>query len=103
MLGAIIGDMVGSIYEFDNTKRMDFPFFSENSTYTDDSIMTLAVAEWLLSDNTHSHETKKKIMGVFSTEAPIKNKNLSYFYFMFTIMLARSHENFDAKIYRLFV
>ena len=45
MLGAIIGDMAGSIYEFANTKRTDFPFFSERSNYTDDSIMTLAVAE----------------------------------------------------------
>ena len=31
MLGAIIGDMAGSIYEFANTKRTDFPFFSERS------------------------------------------------------------------------
>ena len=45
MLGAIIGDMAGSIYEFANTKRIDFPFFSERSNYTDDSIMTIAVAE----------------------------------------------------------
>ena len=70
MFGAIIGDMVGSIYEFANTKRMDFPFFSENSTYTDDSIMTVAVAEWLLSDNTHSHETLEKIMVKYAKEYP---------------------------------
>ena len=54
--------MVGSIYEFANAKRMDFPFFSERSTYTDDSIITVAVAEWLLSDNTHSHGKLKEIM-----------------------------------------
>ena len=47
MLGAIIGDMVGSVYEFDNIKTTDFPFFSQRSIYTDDSIMTVAVAEWL--------------------------------------------------------
>lgn len=62
MLGAIIGDMVGSVYEFDNIKKVDFPFFSARSTYTDDSIMTVAVAEWLLVDNTHSHEMLEKIM-----------------------------------------
>ena len=50
MLGAIIGDMVGSVYEFDNIKTTDFPFFSQRSIYTDDSIMTVAVAEWLLTD-----------------------------------------------------
>lgn len=62
MLGAIIGDMVGSVYEFDNIKKVDFPFFSARSTYTDDSIMTVAVAEWLLVDNTHSHVMLEKIM-----------------------------------------
>ena len=46
MFGAILGDMVGSPYEFDwnNIKTKDFPLFSGNSTYTDDSVMTLAVA-----------------------------------------------------------
>ena len=46
-LGALIGDTVGSVYEFDNTKRTDFPLFSHQSDYTDDSIMTIAVADWL--------------------------------------------------------
>ena len=62
MLGAIIGDIVGSVYEFDNTKRTDFPFFSERCSYTDDSIMTVAVAEWLLTDNQHTHESLENIM-----------------------------------------
>lgn len=62
MLGAIIGDIVGSVYEFDNTKRTDFPFFSDRGSYTDDSIMTVAVAEWLLTDNEHTHESLEEIM-----------------------------------------
>ena len=48
MIGAIIGDIVGSIYEFDNIKEKEFPFFSEEKEFTDDSILTLATAEWLL-------------------------------------------------------
>lgn len=52
MLGAIIGDMVGSVYEFDNVKTMNFPLFTEESNYTDDSIMTLAVEEWLTTSDT---------------------------------------------------
>ncbi len=48
MLGAIIGDIVGSTYEFDNIKTKEFPFFTERSQYTDDSILTLATADWLL-------------------------------------------------------
>ena len=48
MLGAIIGDIVGSIYEFDNIKTKDFPFFDDRMEYTDDSILTIATADWLL-------------------------------------------------------
>lgn len=48
-LGALIGDTVGSIYEFENVKRVDFePFFDRQADYTDDSIMTIAVADWLV-------------------------------------------------------
>lgn len=49
MIGSIIGDIVGSIYEFDNIKTKDFPFFQEGQEYTDDSILTLATADWLLN------------------------------------------------------
>lgn len=56
MLGSIIGDTIGSVYEFRNTKDYDFPLFSENSAYTDDSIMTMAVAYWLLKDKDHSYQ-----------------------------------------------
>jgi len=50
MLGAAIGDMVGSPYEFDDTaiKTTDFPFFCDESYWTDDTVMTVAVAEALL-------------------------------------------------------
>lgn len=70
MLGAIIGDIVGSVYEFDNTKRMDFPFFSQRSTFTDDSIMTIAVAEWLLTDNEHTHDSLESIMVKYAKDFP---------------------------------
>ena len=46
MYGAILGDIIGSPYEFDmGNKRKEFPLFSRNSMFTDDTIMTLAVAE----------------------------------------------------------
>ena len=45
--GAIVGDIVGSVYEFHNIKTKDFPFFDRNSFATDDSIMTLAIAKAL--------------------------------------------------------
>jgi ADP-ribosylglycohydrolase len=56
MLGAIIGDTVGSVYEFNNTRNYSFKLFSERSCFTDDSIMTLAVARWLLHDKEHSYQ-----------------------------------------------
>lgn len=49
MYGAILGDIIGSPYEFDRgDKTKDFPLFSRDSQFTDDSIMTLAVAEALM-------------------------------------------------------
>ena len=49
MYGAILGDMIGSPYEFDcGDKTKDFPLFSAFSRFTDDSVMTIAVAEALL-------------------------------------------------------
>jgi len=45
MLGAIIGDIAGSLYEFNNIKTTDFLLFSEESRFTDDTVMTFAVAE----------------------------------------------------------
>ena len=44
MFGAIIGDTVGSIYEFDNIKTKDFPLYAPDCQPTDDSYMTIAVA-----------------------------------------------------------
>ncbi len=48
MLGAIAGDIIGSPYELDNIKTRDFPLFSDASRFTDDTVLTLAVAEALL-------------------------------------------------------
>jgi ADP-ribosylglycohydrolase len=48
MIGAIIGDIVGSKYEFNNIKTKDFPLFSKGCSFTDDTVLTIAVADWLL-------------------------------------------------------
>lgn len=48
MLGAIIGDIVGSRYEFNNIKSKDFSFVSQGCTFTDDTVMTIAVARALI-------------------------------------------------------
>ena len=49
MIGALIGDIVGSVYEFDNLRRTDFdPLFHPRCDFTDDSVCTIAVADALL-------------------------------------------------------
>ena len=50
MLGAIIGDIVGSVYEWHPIKTKDFPLFDDNCFFTDDSVCTVAVADILLHD-----------------------------------------------------
>ena len=49
MLGAIIGDIIGSRFEFDNTNNYDFTLFAADSDYTDDTICTVAIADTLLN------------------------------------------------------
>jgi len=48
MTGAILGDIVGSIYEFDNIKTKEFELFDKECFFTDDSVMTIAVAKALM-------------------------------------------------------
>ena len=48
MFGAIIGDVIGSVYEFNSIKTKDCPLFSDYNTFTDDTVMTVAVASALL-------------------------------------------------------
>ncbi len=48
MLGAIIGDIIGSVYEWSPTKTTAFPLFSPDSRFTDDTVLTVAVADAVL-------------------------------------------------------
>ena len=48
MIGAIIGDIVGSRFEFNNHRSTDFELFHKDCSFTDDTICTVAVAEWLI-------------------------------------------------------
>lgn len=55
MYGAVFGDIIGSIYELHNVKTVDFPLFPVGSTFTDDTVMTVAVAEKLLTQPQNKH------------------------------------------------
>lgn len=49
MLGAIIGDIVGSVYEFNNIKTKDFELFKPGCQFTDDTVMTCAVVDAIMN------------------------------------------------------
>ncbi len=50
MLGAIAGDIIGSVFEHRPTNEKDFPLFTENSVFTDDTVLTVAVANAILTN-----------------------------------------------------
>lgn len=58
MLGAIVGDIVGSIYEFSNYRFKDFPLFGEDCKFTDDTVLTIAVADCLMNNGNYTEYIK---------------------------------------------
>ena len=60
MYGAILGDIVGSPYEFEPINTTDFPLLSDDSMFTDDSVMTIAVADVLLGAGKNPDEKAVK-------------------------------------------
>ncbi|MEE1149826.1 MAG: ADP-ribosylglycohydrolase family protein, partial [Methanobrevibacter sp.] len=52
IIGAISGDVIGSVYEHRPIKTKEFNLFSHYSQFTDDTVMTLAIAKWLCEDKT---------------------------------------------------
>ena len=86
MLGAIVGDTVGSIYEFENTKDYNFQLFNRCSGYTDDSIMSMAVAYWLLKDPEHRYETLEEAMVTFAKNCPCPNGGYGEMFYVWLFM-----------------
>ena len=76
MLGALAGDIIGSVYEFCNTKSTDFDLFCGASNFTDDSVMTLAVAKWLLEDSSHTiHKTLDEALALAAVTASVSHNH----------------------------
>jgi ADP-ribosylglycohydrolase len=59
MIGAIAGDIIGSIYEHNPLKSEDFPLFSDFSHLTDDTVMSLAIAQAILTNGNYAQEMKR--------------------------------------------
>ena len=62
IIGAIAGDVIGSAYEFNPTRDHDFELFTPKSSFTDDTVLTMANALWLIDDEHHTHERLVEIM-----------------------------------------
>ena len=58
MLGAIAGDIIGSVYEFSPIKRTDFALLSKDSIFTDDTVLTVAIAESILTGKSYAAALK---------------------------------------------
>ncbi len=59
MIGAIAGDIIGSIYEWHNIKTIDFQMITSSSYFTDDSVLTVALADSILTDTPYEDLLKK--------------------------------------------
>ena len=58
IIGAIIGDIVGSRFEWMNNRSTEFDFLTEDNKFTDDTVMTCAVADWLVNDSNLAEELR---------------------------------------------
>ena len=59
MIGAIAGDIIGSVFEHHPIKKKDFPLFSDDSTFTDDTVMTAAIADALLNERNYAQSLRR--------------------------------------------
>ncbi|MFV8833593.1 ADP-ribosylglycohydrolase family protein [Aquisalimonas sp. APHAB1-3] len=59
MLGAITGDVIGSVYEHWPVKHTDFPLFHHDCAFTDDTVLTVAIADALLDDESYASAMRR--------------------------------------------
>lgn len=84
MIGAIIGDIVGSPYEFDmGDKTKEFALFSDKSSFTDDTVMTIAIADALLQDDKGNNDIIIKSMRKWGREYPNAGYGTRFYNWLF--------------------
>jgi ADP-ribosylglycohydrolase len=59
LIGAIAGDIIGSVFEWNNIKTTNFPLFSSNSRFTDDTVLTIALADSILNNVNYIDKLKE--------------------------------------------
>jgi ADP-ribosylglycohydrolase len=78
MIGAIAGDIIGSVYETMPIKTKDFPLFRKGSRFTDDTVLTVAVADCLLNEKDY-----QKTLQAYGQKYPKKKYGSRFFDWMF--------------------
>jgi ADP-ribosylglycohydrolase len=78
MLGAIAGDVIGSVYEHHPVKTMDFPLFSHRSRFTDDTVLTVAVAYAILQGGDYGESLR-----AFGRRYPNAGYGMSFYQWLF--------------------
>ena len=78
MIGAIIGDVIGSVYKWHNVKTTEFQLFSGGSAFTDDTVMTVAVADALLNKHTYKNPIKNALESRIAYIAKLKQYGHRY-------------------------
>ena len=84
ILGAIVGDIVGSTREWNNVKTEDFELLPAGSRFTDDTVMTLAVAEWLMTDPSHSERALVECMQRLGRKYPYVGYGSMFRFWLYT-------------------
>jgi ADP-ribosylglycohydrolase len=79
MIGALIGDIVGSVYEHRRIKTTSFPLFTAHSRFTDDSVLTIAVADAILRGKAYADSIKE-----YARMYPNAGYGLSFFQWVFS-------------------
>ena len=59
MIGAIAGDIIGSVHEYGRAKTKDFPLFDQDCAFTDDSVLTVAIARAILTDGNYEKAVRE--------------------------------------------
>ena len=93
IIGAIIGDIVGSRFEFNNYRSTNFQLFNDNCFFTDDSVMTIAVADWI----TNKSKTPKQLssyMREWGRKYPNRGYGGMFFRWLFSREILPAYNSF---------
>ncbi len=93
IIGTIIGDIVGSRFEFNNCRSTDFQLFNDNCFFTDDSVMTIAVADWIVNKN-HTRKELSQYMREWGRKYPNRGYGGMFFRWLFSKEMMSAYNSY---------